>query len=373
MANADESANACEALRRSDAMKQNIFDSLDARIAVVDGDGAILQVNQSWERFDTARSELALGSAKVGANFLEILREAARSGRALAREGLEGIASVIQRERTFASLEYQVATSSGTRSFLVSATPLVGSERGAVLSHAETTERTMAVEALETARQRLQILSTRMLSVQEDERRSIAGELHDDVGQSLTALKITLHRLSTRTSPAGAALVAECLRVTEETLERLRRLIHELRPPQLDQLGLVDALRWLVERQRDATGADIQFAFTGADDRRPAPGVEVACFRIAQEGLSNATRHARAGRVLVKLAYEDPLLKLVVEDNGTGFDENAGRLSAIQSGSLGLVGMEERARHAGGVLRVRTAPGAGTTLSAQFPFHAART
>ncbi|QJR11159.1 hypothetical protein DSM104443_02231 [Usitatibacter rugosus] len=349
-------------------LAQSILDSLDSRIAVIDGDGAILEANPSWERFDTARSELGLGSAKVGSNFLEILREAARGGRAFAPEGLKGIASVIARERTFASLDYQVETPSGTRWFRVCATPLEGSERGAVLSHAETTERMSALVELEVAHERQRNLSSRLLSAQEDERRRIAGELHDDIGQSLTALKITLHRLAARTPVEARPLIDEGLRVTDDTLERLRLLIHDLRPPQLDALGLVDALGWLVERQRDATGTDIRFSFSGVEEHRPPPDIEVACFRVAQEGLSNATQHAKASMILVKLAYEDPLLKLVIQDDGAGFDEAAGRRSAIQSGSLGLVGMEERARLVGGRVRLTTAPGAGTTLSAQFPY-----
>jgi two-component system, NarL family, sensor histidine kinase UhpB len=362
-----EKARAQSARRDNETMNHSILDSLDARIAVIDGDGVILAVNKSWELFDSGRSELGLGNANVGSNYLDMLRDAARGGRAFAQEGLQAIPSVLARERAFASLEYEVPSELGMRWFLVRATPLAGSEHGAVLSHIEITDRMLNLMELRTAHKRLQNLSTRILSVQEDERRTIASELHDDVGQSLTALKISLHRLAEGQVRDSAALIGECLLVAGETLERLRRLVHDLRPPQLDELGLADALGWLVERQREATGIEIRFSVAGVEDRRPPARIEVACYRIAQEGLSNATRHSQARHIFVSLAFEDLLLKLVIHDDGSGFDEAAARHAAIMSGSLGLVGMQERARLAGGELNLRTVVRGGTMLIATFP------
>lgn len=224
----------------------------------------------------------------------------------------------------------------------------------------------VAQAALRESAARLQALSKRMLDIQEEERRAISRELHDDIGQTLSALKIGLHRLAAVPAAHHAALVAECLDAADQALAKLRLLAMELRPPQLDQLGLREALEWLAQRQTAVSGLTINCAFDGFDRRAPAP-VESACYRIAQEALNNATRHAQAKGVLISIESDAKTLTLSVDDDGIGFDERAARQRVIRSGSMGLIGMEERALLAGGLLAVRSAPGEGTTVRATFP------
>src|SRR6185312_6171776 len=171
-------------------------------------------------------------------------------------------------------------------------------------------------------------LSKRVLTVQEEERRAISRELHDDVGQTLGALKIGLHRLNQGGAGDPVKLTAECLATAGSALDRLRTLSHELRPPQLDQLGLEDALRWLAERQSAATGLAIECAFPEAEHKRAPQLLESACFRIAQEALNNATKHAQAGVIRIALEADGRLLKLTIRDDGVGFDEEAARTRA---------------------------------------------
>ena len=140
----------------------------------------------------------------------------------------------------------------------------------------------------------------------------------------------------------------------------------DLRPPQLDQLGLKEALEWLAQRQSAASGLAITCKSTGLDTRPPA-ALESACYRIAQEALNNATRHSKATQVAISVESDGALLKLVVRDDGIGFDEPSERLRVMRSGSMGLIGMEERAQLAGGRLKLRSVPGGGTTVSAIFP------
>ena len=220
--------------------------------------------------------------------------------------------------------------------------------------------------ALERSNERLQTLSKRMLTIQEEERRAISRELHDDIGQTLSALKIGLHRLATTSAAEHPALVAECLGAADQALAKLRLLAMDLRPPQLDQLGLQEALEWLAQRQSAASGLAIACKFGGIGTR-PPPAVEGACYRIAQEALNNATRHAKAKAVLISVESDAAVLTLVIHDDGIGFDEQAARQQLARSGSMGLIGMEERAQLAGGRLKLRTAPGAGTTITATFP------
>lgn len=232
------------------------------------------------------------------------------------------------------------------------------------------TDRRAAQAALEHAYERLQALSERILDIQENERRALSLELHDDVGQSLVAMRIGLHRLGAGLPAEQAKLLAECDAVAEKVQGRLRELSQQLHPPQLSQLGLRDALRWLAERQREITGLDIRCSFSEESEPRLAAAVESACYRICQEALNNATRHAQARCIRVGLERLGKELLVSVADDGVGFDAREQREHAPGRGSLGLIGMEQRARAAGGRLEVESAPGLGTRVSAFFGLEA---
>ena len=361
-----EKTRAQEALRESEATRRGILDSLLSRIALVNGKGIILTVNKAWADFENARASMRLGHAVGGTNYLQALQEAHECGDAFAGALAEGVRAVIAREQSLFSLEYEIKTGSGTSWHIARAMPLEGSGEATVISHRDVTDRMLSYVALEDANQRLQTISKRMLALQEDERRAIARELHDDIGQTLGALKIGLHRLEASSAAVQPELVSECLRAATEALEKLRLLAMELRPPQLDQLGLEEALEWLGQRQSAASGLVVTCKFSGLE-RRPPPALESTCYRIVQEALNNATRHSKAKRVMISVDSDGSLLKLAVHDDGIGFDEADARRRVIRSGSMGLIGMEERAQLAGGQFKVRSVPGAGTTVSATFP------
>jgi PAS domain S-box-containing protein len=235
------------------------------------------------------------------------------------------------------------------------------------------TERTHAQLELEAAYLRLRALSDRVLTVQEEERRRISRELHDDIGQSLVALDIGLHRLAPHVVPSQRAVLDECIEVAGAVREKLREISVDLHPPHLDQLGLQDALRWLVSRHRGLTGIGIQCRFGGVESLRIPPMVEAACYRICQEALSNATRHASPRNIDVELTVRNGQLLALVADDGRGFDQAAQREDLITTGRMGLVSMAERARLAGGRFELTTSPGAGTRVSAVFPIDARAT
>lgn len=365
-----ERARAEAALRESEATMRGILESLDSRIAVLDRKGRVIAVNAAWHRFDPARKAAGYPAIRVGDNYLGILEAAALKGRGDAVEGLAAARSVIERRAPFAAVEYHLDMPGGTRWFVARATPLEGSDGGIVVAHDDVTNRMMSHLALEHAHARLKTLSNRVLSIQEDERRAISRELHDDAGQSLAALKIGLHRLA-RSGEPDPRLVDECIETVEDVIDRLRRIAHELRPPQLEQLGLADALRWLADRQARATGIEITCDFPGAGPGRHSSTLESACYRIAQEAISNATRHAHPTRVGVGAESDGKLLKLWVRDDGKGFDQEAERSRAEKGASLGLISMEERAQLAGGRVKIRSVRGGGTTVTALFPIQAA--
>jgi two-component system sensor histidine kinase UhpB len=224
---------------------------------------------------------------------------------------------------------------------------------------------------LELSHERLRALSRRLFEVQEEERRRLARDLHDDVGQALTALKIQLESLAR--PGADAALrprVDDCVDTIQHTLERVRQLSLSLRPPQLDDLGLAAALRSHLDRQARVAGLQAHFEAEEAP-REMTPDTETACFRVAQEAITNVLRHARARNLWLRLFTSGGRVAISVRDDGRGFDHEAMRRRAANGANLGLVGMEERIALAGGSLELRSAPGQGTVLLATFPLPAA--
>ena len=226
----------------------------------------------------------------------------------------------------------------------------------------------------------LRALSQRVLQVQEEERWRIALELHDEIGQSLTAIKINLqsqHRFKDQTPEQ---LNAENVAIIEAALQQVRRLALALRPSMLDDLGLAPALRWMAEQAGARSGftvgveADEATAYNEDDEgtrgERIPPQLENACFRIAQEALTNIARHAQATHVAITLVRDFSSITLQVRDNGCGFD-TAGMHSRARGGnSLGLVGMQERAALLGGNLTIASQPGQGCTVRLHCPLQA---
>lgn|GEM_PF-446271 len=359
-----------KALRASEAMKRGILNSLNTRIAVLDGSGIIVATNKAWDSYnDTSsqshKSQFHKAPAALGNNYFDLLQEAADFGDASAEQTMKSVRSVIDRKTAFSSIEYERSEPSGARWFVARAMPLEDSIDGAVVSHEDVTDRVLAHRALADANKRLHALSKRVLTIQEEERRGISRELHDDIGQSLVALKIGLHRLASRIASEHKEILTQCLSTADLTLEKLRHLSLELRPPQLDQLGLDDALHWLADQQRTNTGLDISCQFAGVTERLPG-ALEGVCYRIAQEALNNATRHSQATKIGIRVERNGHLLKLAIHDDGVGFDIEAARNKAIKTGSMGLISMDERAQLAGGRLKVHTSHGGGTSIQATF-------
>ncbi|MER3417680.1 MAG: hypothetical protein C4343_00860 [Chloroflexota bacterium] len=198
--------------------------------------------------------------------------------------------------------------------------------------------------------------SDRLLTVQEDERRRIALELHDGVGQILTALTL---RLDAAPATRADRALEDARRLTAEALGETRRLANRLRPARLDQIGLVAALRDLALH----AGIDVELATAPeVDDRRLEPAVTAEAYRVVQEALSNVARHAGVGRARIVLDATEDRLRIRVVDAGRGFD-----MATAAGSGLGLVGMQERARLLGCELFVETAPGRGTTIELRVP------
>ena len=214
---------------------------------------------------------------------------------------------------------------------------------------------------------KLQVLSRRLVEAQETERRNIARELHDEIGQALTVMQLNLQAMLQ--SPGADALTPrlnESLKVVERVLEQVQDISLNLRPSILDDLGLEPALRWYTDRQAALVGLKVEFHADRLEQRLD-PVIETECFRVAQEALTNVVRHAQAKTVTVELRKEAGQLHLRVRDDGIGFEVAAIREKAVRGASLGLLSMEERAALAGGGLEFKSVPGQGTEVHAWFP------
>ena len=225
--------------------------------------------------------------------------------------------------------------------------------------------RKRAREVLEQSLQRVQALSERVMKIQQEERDRIARELHDELGQTLTALKVNLQLLEPYCADGEAENhLTEALMITGRSLEQVRGMMLDLRPPGLEDLGLAVVLESHLAKQAQAAGWDAHFetALPG----RLHPELEMACFRVAQEALTNAMRHAKAKQVWVALGLNAGEVQLSVRDDGVGFDV-ALVPDPSPTGGFGLIGMQERVRQLGGRLAIHSAPGRGTEVRASFP------
>jgi signal transduction histidine kinase len=223
------------------------------------------------------------------------------------------------------------------------------------------------LQRLEANEREFRRLGRAVWRVQEDERRRLARELHDGLGQNLAALKHRLGQIGSELTPEQSSLrdkLDTALALCADALEDTRNLSRLLRPPVLDDLGLAPALRWLARSVQEATGLAVVVEIEDlpeVDDE-----LQTLLFRVAQEGLNNAVKHANANSVLLRLVERDRHLQLQVIDDGRGVDA----AGVVGAGGSGLGSMRERLRLYGGQLELRTTPGSGTRLRATVPLDA---
>jgi signal transduction histidine kinase len=224
---------------------------------------------------------------------------------------------------------------------------------------------------VQVGRQNLEAVSQQLLDVQEVERRSLARELHDGIGQMLTAVKLKL-QAARQSNDINRVRIqyAEIIDTVEEALDGVRNLSLDLRPAILDDLGLDSAIRWYLERQTHGSGIHANLISVPLE-KRPSPEVEIACFRILQELWTNILRHAQAHSVSVELRETNDELAMTVTDDGKGFSVPEAEENALHGESMGLLNIRERAAHVGGSVDMSSGAGKGTTTVVRIPMHSA--
>jgi signal transduction histidine kinase len=237
-----------------------------------------------------------------------------------------------------------------------------------VIRHVEANARaaTRVLAELQIAYERLGKLHGRLEAAKEEERRFLAHELHDELGQSLTALKLRLQLGSQALAVPPTEGTPQALALIDQLIARVRRISVDLRPPLLDEVGLGPALRLYLEGQAALSNVPIELDVQDRIEARLAPDLEIACFRVVQESITNALRHASAARIRVRMVRTADRVSLTVHDDGRGFDldDLAG---ADVAGHLGIVGMRERVRARSGFFRLSSSPGAGTDVEIDLP------
>ena len=266
------------------------------------------------------------------------------STRQLEKANRELLADLVKRAQADAERERLLAETERARAGLLS-----------ILEDQRLTE-----AALKDSSMRHAHLAHRLIGLQEEERTRIARELHDELGQSLTAAKLRLQ------SPPSEANLTAAVTILDEAIGRVRGMSLDLYPPQLTDLGLTTALRSYIARSYSGVEPRVDFESSGALPAISQP-IALVTYRIAQEAIGNAVRHSGAKSIRVELRADNDALFLEVTDDGAGFDTRLALVQALSGKSLGLVSMEERAKLSGGELQIRSVPGTGTTVSARLP------
>jgi PAS domain S-box-containing protein len=279
------------------------------------------------------------------------------------------VARALMDSRGFSMLE-RIVRPGGEVRYLRSQGEVVRNERGKpikiLVACVDITEQRHSEAALRQAAQDLHGLTRRLVQAEEAERRRLARELHDRVGQSLSALNINLDIVSREShalTPALRQRLDDSLGLVDSTLQSIENVMAELRPPLLDEYGLGAALGWHAEEFARRTGVRVAVADRNpAESKNARPEAAVALFRIAQEALNNVLKHAKATNVRLEVSATDEELILHVEDDGQGFE-----LASARRGRWGMTTMRERAEAAGGQLHIASSPGEGTRIHARVP------
>ena len=352
-----ERRRAEDALRESEARLRTIIETEPECVKLVDAQGRLLDMNPA-------------GLAMIEADCIALVRGlpivdvVAPEHRAAVQE-LH--AQVFAGES--GTLEYEIIGLKGRRRWLTTHAVPLRSAAGAVQAALEitrdVTETRRAEEQVRASRAALRSLATRQQNVREDERTRIAREIHDSLGQALTALKLQLAAAQEAASTEAPALgdrLAETALMVDDLVKGVRRIATELRPPILDQLGLPAAVEWLAQDFARRTGIRCESTVLPTNGAI-AGDLATALFRIVQEALTNVLRHAGATVVQIGLGVKSDCVELEINDDGAGITE----AGTVGPGSLGILGMRERAAALGGVLEVAPRTGGGTRVAAWFP------
>ena len=343
----------------TEALLRSTLDALSAHIAVLDSGGTIVAVNEAWKSFAGAAGVSASG---VGMNYLSVCERSANSSPDAAQTA-QALREIIAGRRAEYRMEYPCESPDGLRWFQLRVTrPSTAPSSRIVVAHEDITE-------VKRTQQDLARLSSRLIQVQDEERRAIARELHDTTAQNLLAIVLNAARLREPMAVAGEPalrVLAETLDLSEQCLQQVRTLSYLLHPPLLDEMGLASALRWFARGFTERSNIDVKVNLVEDSGLPLPPEIATALFRVAQEALSNVHRHSGSATALITLRQHDDVIRLEVADRGRGLKGPIGGSEGVQAMGVGVSGMRVRLEQLGGRLEIESDV-SGTCVVATVP------
>jgi PAS domain S-box-containing protein len=344
-------------LQKQTALLDELFEQAPQAKALLSADDRVVRVNRDFTRVFGYTPQEAIGHRLSELIVPDELRDEDQRYADLAAHGQCVDVEVVRQRKDGSHLQVAMVRVPVS---------VPGGQVEIYAIYRDITERKRAEEALRQYAECLQVLSSRVVEVQEEERRHLARELHDEIGQALTAIGINLEVIGRACSPADRPRIEDCLGIIHQAIDQVHGLALDLRPSILDDLGLAATLRWLVDRQAQRAG--FVGHFIDQSSATPLhPDLATACFRAVQEALTNVVRHARARQVWVELRQGDAEVQLIIRDDGVGFDPGRARQRSARGASLGLLGIQERIELLGGQLAIESEPGHGTTVRVWLP------
>ena len=358
--------NSERALRESQLLISTVFDSLDEHVAVLDGNGTIIAVNETWRRFGRENGASKQLSDGIGVCYLTGCETApASASRKQAMVVREGIQRVLMGSQSKFESEYSCHSPEVYRWFNMRVIPLRGSHGGALVIHENITERKKMEHERSENIKKLSAVSRRLVAVQEDARRRLAAALHDSTSPNLAAIRVN-NEVASMALEEGkldelAARMEDTSALVEETVASIREICADLRPSALDYAGLVPALEAYASQFSRRTGIEVSCVFAG-EGTRLSSELESVFFRLFQEALTNIAKHAMAKTVEISLRIDTQPMVLKICDDGRGFDLD----SLGGNTGLGLINMREMCEFSGGKFGIVSGKGAGTCIRVEF-------
>ena len=354
-------ARTLDLLKESEAKYRTLFEHTGTAMTIVEEDTTISLVNSQFEKLSGYSKEEIEGKMSwtkfVHKDDLERMKkyhyERRKKGRKVPKE-----------------YEFKFVDRNGNIKNIWLSIVMIPGTKKSVASLMDITERKQAEEELKEKSKELTYLSRQIIKVQEEERKRISLELHDEVGQALAAVGVNIETLKSSIPTSLEPLrkkLTETISLVNEITESVRRISHDLRPVMLDDLGLVPALRWYTNRFSKIAKIDVELQTNMAVERLSSES-KILLYRAVQEALTNVLKHSKANKVKIQLKPNDKFVELRIEDNGVGFEVKRVLNTEKKNGGLGLLGMRERVKLVGGTLNIMSSPGKGTKLLVRVPY-----
>lgn len=352
-------------LQESEFFIKGILNSLDSHIAVIDESGSIIAVNDNWKFFAMQNGEVTLDRTGVGSNYFNVCLNSSNNGEKFADEALQGMKNVMDEKLKYFYMEYPCHSPTKQRWFEMRVMKFDSDEPRIVVAHTDISALKKKEKEVSKKNEELKKLTAYLQKVREQERTIIAREIHDELGQQVTALKMDIDWVRHKQENPEEAIVSKLDQMTymsNELITTIRRISSDLRPAIIDDFGLIAALEWKCKDFEEKTGITCSFEST-VKERKFANEFSINVYRILQETLTNVSRHAAAKSVSVSVSEGKTKFVLEIIDDGKGISN-----TDIANGkTLGILGMKERAIVLGGKLILNGEKGKGTLTTLILP------